>query len=712
MQLGVIESTRSASKPSVPAPTEALDTLTNRPSRYGRWRAATLTGVYVLFAMHFAHWKVAGKTLAPLELNEVMYTLELGIVTAGFLFMVAAFLSAAIFGRFFCSWGCHILALEDLCEWLLRKIGIRPKPVRSRMLLLVPPGALFYMFVWPQIARLFRGDPFPELRLLSDADGWASFVTTDFWRNLPGPGITIITFLVCGFAIVYILGSRSFCLYGCPYGVVFALADRIAPGRIIEKGKCEQCGHCTAVCSSHVRVHEEIAEYGMVVDPACLKDLDCVSACPNQALGYGFTRPSLLRSFSRIGRRRLRYDFTLTEDVLMAVVFFATLLIFRGLYNLVPFLMTLGLGGIFAYLAVLTLRLFKRPNVRLNQFQLKRSNRLTASGGSFAVLIAALAVFVIHSAFIRYHQFQGQRGFERIAWYLDHEGTNPPESLVGASLGHFQACERWGVFRSPLLDYRLASLYSFASPPTEAESYYRRILARDELDYGSRLQLARMLVRCGRIEEARHELSIVTSATLADKDQGNLSHMRSDAYRLLAEINVSLGEGAVAVAEYRRALVEHPDAVDIHLSLAELLASEGHLEQAVGEMRTALKLTPNSAPAHYNLAVMLAVMGRDVEAVEQYRTAIRLDPRDAESHNNLGFLFAKQGEFDAAQELFQRAIRLRPTYAEPHFNLARLLMQVGRATEAGRYLRRAVELDPRYASLLGNTPPTTGSASE
>ena len=96
-------------------------------SRYGNWRAATLAGVYVLMALHIAHWKINGRTRAPLELNEVMYTLELGIVTAGFLFMAVARLTTLLFGRFFCGWGCHILALEDLCAWLLKKFHIRPQ---------------------------------------------------------------------------------------------------------------------------------------------------------------------------------------------------------------------------------------------------------------------------------------------------------------------------------------------------------------------------------------------------------------------------------------------------------------------------------------------------------------------------------------------------------------------------------------------------------
>jgi hypothetical protein len=54
-----------------------------RPWRrdYSRWRFATLSAVYLLFALHIIHWRLAGRTLAPLELNEVMYTLELGSVS-------------------------------------------------------------------------------------------------------------------------------------------------------------------------------------------------------------------------------------------------------------------------------------------------------------------------------------------------------------------------------------------------------------------------------------------------------------------------------------------------------------------------------------------------------------------------------------------------------------------------------------------------------
>ncbi len=91
-----------------------------------------------------------------------------------------------------------------------------------------------------------------------------------------------LTFLVCGFAAVYFLGAKGFCTYACPYGAVFAAADRVAPMRIRVTDACEGCGHCTAVCTSNVLVHQEVRDYGMVVDSGCMKCRDCVSGLPQR----------------------------------------------------------------------------------------------------------------------------------------------------------------------------------------------------------------------------------------------------------------------------------------------------------------------------------------------------------------------------------------------------------------------------------------------
>jgi tetratricopeptide (TPR) repeat protein/ferredoxin len=597
-----------------------------RRRNYGRWRAATLAGVYVLMVAHIVHWKIAGRTLAPLELNEVMYTLELGIITAGFIFMALAVLATLIFGRFFCSWGCHILALEDLSFWILKKLRIRPRPVRSRMLRWVPLVAMFYMFVWPQVSRLLAGRPLPEVRVQTDAQGWASFLTTDFWRNLPGPGITILTFVLSGFFIVYLLGSRAFCTYACPYGAIFRLADRFAPGRIVARGDCAGCGHCTAACQSQVRVHEELVAYGRVVNPACMKDLDCVAACPDGRVAYGLGRPAILDLLSPAAVRRVPYDFSRGEDVLMAVVFVAALLIFRGLYGTVPFLLTLALGGMFAYIAVLAVRLVRRPHLRLNPFQFKTAGRLSPAGYAFAGVCVLLAVFTVHSGLIRYHEFAGQRQAGCLAALA---GAPDEFKAVDAALGHHEFCERWGLFRSAVPPNHLAALYERRGGMHAAARHHTPAVA----DYEKALALQPEPAACGRLETS------------------------------LGVLALDRGDPLRAVHHLSRAAHADPGAASIHYHLALAHSVMGRNDEAVAEYERTLVLDASDAEAHNNLGFLLAGRGDPARAEDHFERAIRLRPEFAHPYFNLGRIRLTQGRRPEAERLFRIAARLDPAYA-------------------------------------------------
>lgn len=612
-----------------------------RPRDYSRRRAACLIGIHLLFILHILHWKLAGRTLAPLELNEVMYTLEIGIVTAGFVFMTLAMLGTIVFGRFFCSWGCHILALEDLCAWLLGKLRIRPKPIRARLLLLVPPFAMLYMFVWPQFTRWLDERPLPVFHIRSDSEGWASFVTSDFWRNLPGPGIALLTFGVCGFVIVYLLGSRAFCTYICPYGAAFSIADRFAPGRIVARGDCSQCGICTAACQSRVRVHEELINFGQVVNPSCLKDLDCVAVCPNGAVSYGLAKPPILSVLKRplqLFKRqagsapRLKpkaYDFSLAEELLMAVIFVLTFFIYRGLYDRVPFLLSLAIGAPLGYIGVLAVRLFHKSHVKVSHLQLKIGDRLTRHGWVFCLFTLALALLTIHSGFIRYHERRGIKDYDLARRAAAHGEYEKASHLAAPALAHLEQCHRWGLYRPAELSMRLGPLYLWTNRPADAEAHLRRAWQAFPGDPSVQKHLASM-----------------------------------------------------------------------HYLIGQACANRGDMQGALHRFREATHWSPDTAEYHYNYAVILSAAGAAEEAAAAYEAALRLKPDDVDTLNNLGLLLAQQGRVDAGIARLRRAVELLPDSAQPHFNLGRLLAACGRATEAERHFREAVRLDVSYAKYI------------
>ena len=133
-------------------------------------------------------------------------------------------------------------------------------------------------------------------------------MTTNFWQTFPSVAVAIPFLFICGFMTVYFLGQKGFCTYACPYGGFFGLADKFSPGKIRVTDACNQCGHCTATCTSNVLVHAEVKQYGMVVDPGCMKCMDCISVCPNDALYFGFGKPTILVPKSRRNQEKLFSD--------------------------------------------------------------------------------------------------------------------------------------------------------------------------------------------------------------------------------------------------------------------------------------------------------------------------------------------------------------------------------------------------------------------
>ncbi len=408
-----------------------------RKSGMGRTRAAVLILVQLIILLHITHFYLYGWSLSPVEPSESMYTLELGYLNAGAIFFGLAIISTVIFGRFFCGWGCHIVALQDLCGYLLRRTGIRPKPFRSRLLAFVPFAIAFYMFCWPTVKRLWRGEPHP---------GFSNhLITENFWATFPGPFNSILTFAVCGGLIVYVLGNKGFCTYACPYGAFFSISDRLAVGRIRVTDACRQCGQCTAVCTSNVSVAAEVRDFGMVVDPGCMKCMDCVSACPNDALYFGLTSKTGSRSSAvnlkdpaKPSRRRKSYDFSIAEELFGLVVASVAVYAMRGLYDGPALLLSVALGVITAYLAIQFIRLFRVRDLRIQNLRLKKNGKITFLGGWVAIFICAWFAFNLHSSFVQFQRYRGRVHLRQIA-------TTWPDLLAGQAQQKFTSADRANI---------------------------------------------------------------------------------------------------------------------------------------------------------------------------------------------------------------------------------------------------------------------------
>ncbi len=643
-------------------------------SRYGKWRALSLIAIHLLIGMHIAHWLVAGRTLAPLELNEVVYTIHLGIVTAGFLFMLTIIIGTIFFGRFFCSWACHMLALQDLSAWLLRKFNIRPPAIRSRTLVFIPFIIMGYLFIWPQARRLWLGQSLPALHVATDMEGWASFVTDDFWRNLPGPFITALTFFVCGFLIICFLGSRSFCRFACPWGAIFSLADRVAPGRIALSGNCIGCGMCTATCDSNIRVQEEVNEHGMVVNADCLKDMDCVEICPVQALKFSYSKPPLLKGvFTSI---KQNYSFTIREDIALVVLFLPLFAIFRDLYDAIPILLAAAIALIMAGFMIVFARLFREREVKVSLHQLKKNNMITAAGKIFTVTMVMLLIFTVHSGFIQYHNTIGQHAFDEAASSLNDDLPETPEShrqmaLAGDALKHLEKTYQRGLFRSISLRRKLATLYLLNGSAAQAEEQLRYVLEKDPDDAEARFFLGKLLFNTGRYAEAEDELKAV--AGMPDNQSSKkASKAKGSAYSLLGHIARKRDDRHQAVKFFEAALGIKPTDHDALLNLGSLLTELKQFDEAERYLLISERLMPNSALVHNNLGAVYMFKGEVAKSIYHYEISLRLKPDNYVAIFNTGILHYRQGNAETALAFLNEALRIKPGYEAAREAIARI----------------------------------------
>ncbi len=466
--------------------------MTPSLSRPARWRIVTLSLVHLCIAVHIIHWKLAGTTLSSIQLSDAARFTAEGVATASLFCFALLLVVTLLFGRFFCAWGCHMLALQEVCRWLLRRAGVRTRLIRSRVLFLIPPFAAFVIYFQPVVERAWFNQPFPAPRVVLTSD--------QLWASLPGPMEAVAAVLVGGLLMVYLLGSLSFCKYVCPYGALFALADAAALGRVRLTGECDGCALCTAACTTGVRVHDEVQRFAMVANSGCMRCFECVSACPRGVLAYRLGRPAL----TAVRRSGLtRYAFSLPEELLIFVLFAAGFFALHGLYGAVPLLVSLAAGIVAAYLGVVAVRVLRQPVVALRGIVFKQAKRWTRAGAAFVAATAVLFLFIAHSLLIQYHQRRATAALDALQFPRLQAAYSPADRrLAREAAGHLGFCSRYGLVDTVDWNMQLAWTYRIIREPHRVETYLRRAIALDPGQAAAHFNLGKELARQGRAAEA------------------------------------------------------------------------------------------------------------------------------------------------------------------------------------------------------------------
>jgi ferredoxin len=617
-----------------------------RASKNWPKRVIVLTLVHVFIIAHIVHWIMAGRTTTPIEPSEAMEFTRTGAINMGLIFFAVALLSTLILGRWFCGWGCHVVFLQDGCSWIMKKLGVKPKPFRSRLLIYVPLILAVYMFIMPAVHRwgLIPLDQWMSDRLSEDAlvlrsarastaaigfpmhppqplPAWqahAHLTTDDFWQTFPGVAVAIPFLLICGFGCVYFLGSKGFCTYGCPYGGFFAPVDELSPGRIRVTDDCEQCGHCTAVCTSNVRVHEEVREYGMVVDPGCMKCLDCVSVCPKNALYFGFGKPATGKGRPKSKPLLKRYDLSWPEEIACALVFLGTFLAFRGVYGLIPMLMAVGIAGVVTFMAWKLWRIIRDANVTFLRHRLRIHSRVTRAGWAFAVTAVFVLLLTVHSGAVRAGHAVAAHFDSKVTISVDEALFSDDESVRDP----FESAARRGLF------------------------WYHFIAAIDPAWIGLR--------HPGQMEYDVRRAWL--HAVLGDLDEADRllergvqrDGMREQYAEFMFMIHLSRGHGSEAFSFAESVLLEHRAMHRVLEQFVQLTHQFGMTERAMALCESRLERFPDDVPTLQWLALLHMDVGESTRGVELLERAVELSPQSAQLRGLLISALESVGRRDEA----------------------------------------------------------------
>ncbi len=641
------------SKGDVALPVVQLDPQTGmKHSPSGKRRAYVLGAVHVFMLAHVAHWVWTGKTLSPIEPSESVEFFRYGVINPGLIFFGLAILATMIFGRYVCGWGCHLVAYQDLMLWILKKFKLRPKAFRSRFLILVPLViAAGWMFLVPMGYRLWltiQGEPFPTMQ--------PHFTKVEYWSTFARLIFGAATILICGFAIIYFMGPKAFCTFACPYGAFFGLADKVAPYRIRVNDNCEQCGHCTAVCTSNVSVSEEVNLYGMVVDPGCMKCLDCVHVCPNDALSVSAGRLPFGLKPAREPKPR-RYDLSMPMEFVALAVFLISLMTINGLYGQFPFLMSLGVAAVVTFLLMKGISLFASKTVMMQRTALKSNGRFKPAGVVYGLLTLALAALVGHSALWRYHAVHSNypdmnvgnmllnNGMENRQpgpyprWYADasYAGqiTEQQRADIDVAIHHLNRCVDLGLFSYPDHRRRLAWLYASTDQREKAVEQMRAGVKalRGYLDYPKQAEpQIQFYVLLAQYEAAVRNFDAADAAW--DKALTMTKERR---------------EG------YKQKLGDEPHGLSgfVWTERANYLVARGQYQQAAETYETLFEEHPDYAAQRFDYGAVLFMM-RDVEgAARQFQAVLDLDPTNAEAAFRLGVTYLQVGRVEDALKVFE-----------------------------------------------------------
>ena len=162
------------------------------------------------------------------------------------------------------------------------------------------------------------------------------------------------------------------------------------------------------------------------------------------------------------------------------------------------------------------------------------------------------------------------------------------------------------------------------------------------------------------------------------------------------------GDSERAVAQYRAALEDQPDDMDLLLRLGAAQVSAGQIDEAEETLERVRQARPGSAEAHHFVGRIAFARGLYADALIQFRQALQLDATRGEYYLWAGWAALESGHLGEALLAENQAIERDPTLGDAYWLRGRIKLRQGLPDSALEDLTTARRLSPGRVDVLAD----------
>ena len=331
-----------------------------------------------------------------------------------------------------------------------------------------------------------------------------------------------------------------------------------------------------------------------------MKTMDCIDACPNDALSIGFGENSL-------GKRtkQRKYDLTMLEELGVSIFFLVGFFSFRGLYGVVPMLMAVGMSLVSTWLVWKALQVLTSKNASFHKTQLRFHGKYKIGGVLFLIIALLVFLFTIQSGLVRTCRALGD-----VAMANDESEK---------ALGYYQLAGPMsdggiGFASNPNIDTVMARIHETKGDFQEAQRLLWRVDGKIGPDELSTMLLGQLL----QYDQQAQLLDSFYSERLSENENWEL--VWEDYVGWLKRD----GMYERAIAASKVAVIRNPLVVRLQIQLALLEIDFGDVQHAISIAISLTKTHPMDPTSWKLLARSLDKAGDRIGAGEAMRKAAEL----------------------------------------------------------------------------------------